>query len=124
MTGVYDIILYAVTMHIQPVLFLLHFLYLRKTDRGFPKKKKRKGVHIEFFEFISGKDSGFPWDNFTSLVSRYFGKVLQEQFETVTWGNNLLLKEHDDWEGPYCPDEPLLFKAWRVLYTVSMPFAS
>lgn len=36
MTAVYgDITLYAVTMHILP-LFLLHFLYLRNTDIGFP----------------------------------------------------------------------------------------
>lgn len=125
MTAVYDIILYAVTMHIQPS-FLLHFLYLRKIDRGFPflkskiyqkakyfwifSKWKRKGVHVEFFEFMFGKKSGFPWDNFTSIVSRYFGKALQEHLERVAWGNNLLLKEHGDWEGPCCPDEPLLFK--------------
>lgn len=87
-------------------------------------KQNRKWVHTEFFEFISGKNSGFPWDGFTSLVSRHFGKVLQEHLESITWGNNLLLKEHGDWKGPCCPDKPLLFKPWRVLCTVLMSFVS
>lgn len=48
MTAAYgDITLYAVTVHILP-LFLLHFLYLRKTAVGFYLSKKLNNFTVLF----------------------------------------------------------------------------